>query len=55
LKVDAFLNGIKDESYASLSTDEIDEKLENLSISSILIPRKNFDFTDKLWKFLISK
>ncbi|ORX81154.1 hypothetical protein BCR32DRAFT_268430 [Anaeromyces robustus] len=54
LKVDAFLNGIKDESYTTLSIDEMDDQLQNLNISSILVPRKDFDFTDKLWKFLIN-
>jgi len=58
LKVDAFLNGIKDESYTtktlSLSMDNMEENLKNLNISSILTPRKNLDFTDKLWKFLIN-
>jgi len=34
--------------------DNIEENLKNLNISSILTPRKNLDFTDKLWKFLIS-
>ncbi|ORY47938.1 hypothetical protein LY90DRAFT_671091 [Neocallimastix californiae] len=54
LKVDSFLNGIKDESYTSLSTDEMDDKLKNLNIISALEPRKDYDFTDKLWKFLIN-
>ncbi|ORX55965.1 hypothetical protein BCR36DRAFT_174846 [Piromyces finnis] len=53
-KVDSFLNSIKDESYTKSSTDKIDEKLQNLNISSILVPRKNLDFTDKLWTFLIN-